>query len=205
MATKKQKRSNEKRTRKKKKGTRLLILACITLTVFGSLIFLFVTLFDSLYPPVTGKEGSAGREKLPVTLYFSDANERYLVPETRRIPKGGNSTEQAKELVKALLAGSKTNLVNTFPVTAELQSVKIDKSGLASVSFSKELVKAHPGGSASEMATIFSLTNTLAANLSDIKEVALLVDGRKISSINGHIDTRGSFTPNKDMLVPDVR
>jgi hypothetical protein len=203
MATKKQKRTTDIKTKKQKKSTRLVILAAITLTVFGSLIFLFVTLFDSLYPPVTGKGGTAAkREKWSVTLYFSDANERFLTPEKRQIPKEKDTAGQARELVKALLQGSKTQLVNTFPAHTELQNVKIEAGGKIYVSFNKSFVKNHPKGSTSEMATIYSLTNTLTANLPDIKEVTLLVDGKELSSIGGHVDTRHPFTTNKDLLAP---
>jgi hypothetical protein len=206
MATKKQKRTTEIKTKKQKKGTRLVILAAITLIVFGSLIFLFVTLFDSLYPPVTGKgERAAKREKWLVTLYFSDANERFLAPEKRQIPKEKDTAGQAQELVKALLQGSKTQLVNTFPAHTDLQNVKIEAGRKAYVSFNKSFVKNHPKGSTSEMATIYSLTNTLTANLPDLKEVTLLVDGKELSSIGGHVDTRHSFTANKDLLAPSAK
>jgi hypothetical protein len=206
MATKKQRRTSDLKTKKKRKGTRLLILSLITMAVFGSLIFLFVTLFDSLYPPVTGnKPGYAKREKWTVTLYFSDANERFLTPERRLIPKEKDVAGQVRELVKALLDGSKMKLVNTFPLKTEVQNVKIGDGGKAYVSFNKNLIRKHPGGSASEMATIYSLTNTLAANIPAIKEVILLVDGKELASIGGHIDTRRSFTPNKDLLAPSAK
>lgn len=207
MATKKQKRFTDIKSKKQKKSTRLVILAAITLTVFGSLIFLFVTLFDSLYPPVTGKgdKASARREKIPVMLYFSDANERFLVPEKRHIPKEKDTAGQAKEMVKALLEGSKTQLINTFPPHTELQSVKIEGDSKMYVSFNKSFVKNHPKGSTSEMATIYSLTNTLTANLPDIKEVTMLVDGKELSTIGGHVDTRRPFTNNKDLLAPSAK
>jgi hypothetical protein len=205
MATKKQKRSMEVKTKKKKKGTRLLILALMTLAVFGSLIFLFVTLFDSLYPPVTGKAGYAKREKWLVTLYFSDANERFLAPEKRQIPRDKDIAGQARELVKALLDGSKTKLVNTFPQKTEVLNVKIEDGKRALISFNKNLVRNHPRGSASEMATIYSLTNTLTANIPSIKEVKLLVDGKELESIGGHIDTLHPFVPNKDLLAPNPK
>jgi hypothetical protein len=207
MATKKQRRTTEVKRKKQKKGTRLLIISAITLFAFGSLIFLFVTLFDSLYPPVTGKgeRTHAKREKWTATLYFSDANERLLMPEQRQIMKDKDSAEQARELVKALLDGTKTNLVNTFPQKTELQSVKIEDGKRAYVSFNKNIIRNHPGGAASEMATIYSLTNTLTANIPNIKEVKLLVDGKEIASIGGHIDTRHPFAANKDILAPGAK
>lgn len=205
MVTKKQRRTGEVKRKKKKKGTRLLILLLITAVVFGALIFFFLTLFDSLYPPVTGKGSYAKKEKWVVTLYFSDANERFLMPEKRRIMKDKDSAGQVRELVKALLDGPKTKLVHTFPQKTELQSVKIEGGQRAVVSFNKNLIRNHPGGSASEMATIYSLTNTLTANILAIKEVKLLVDGKELESIGGHIDTRRPFVPNKDILAPGAK
>ncbi len=205
MATKKQQRITNVKMKKKRKGTRFLILSAITLTVFGSLIFLFVTLFDSLYPPITGKGNVPRREKWSVILYFSDANERFLEPEKRQIPKEKDIAGQARELVKALLDGSKTKLVNTFPLRTELQTVKIEDGQRAYISFNKTLLRKHPKGSASEMVTIYSLTNTLTANIPAIKEVVLQVDGKELESIGGHIDTRRPFVPNKDLLAPGAR
>lgn len=201
VATKKQRRTTETRNKKKRKGTRLLILALTTLAVFGSLIFLFVTLFDSLYPPVIGKAGHTKKGKWLVTLYFSDANERFLVPEKRLIPKENDSAGQVRELVKALLDGSKTKLVNTFPQKTVLQNIKIEDGKRAVVSFNKNLIRNHPRGSTSEMATIYSLTNTVTANIPSIKDVRLLVEGKEIESIGGHIDTRHPFIPNKELIA----
>ena len=204
MATKRQKKLGDIKKKKRKKGTRLLILSVMTLAIFGFLIFLFVTLFDTLYPPVTGKGEriSAEKEKWAVTLYFSNTNERFLVPEKRTIIKEKDSEGQARELIKALLDGSRDKLVPTFPQKTELQDVKIEDGKRAVISFSKNLIRNHPGGSASEMATIYSLTNTLTANIPAIKEVKLRIDGKDIASIGGHMDTRRPFTENKDILAP---
>jgi hypothetical protein len=153
-----------------------------------------------VFPPT--KNNVAKKEKYEVVLYFSDANERFLVPEKRFILKEESTEGKARELVKALLEGSKTKLVNTFPEKAVLESIKIDDKQTAYVSFDKNLIKFHPGGSASEMATIYSLTNTLTRNISDIKRVKFLVDGKDVESIKGHIDTRQPFSMNKDLLAP---
>jgi hypothetical protein len=50
MASKKQKRSIEVKTRKKKKGWRTLALSVTALAIVGLLIFFFVTLFDAVFP-----------------------------------------------------------------------------------------------------------------------------------------------------------
>ena len=125
MATKKQRRTDEVKHKKTQKKRRFLLLSAINVASVVFLAIFFITLFDYIYPPATGKYTAAKkRDKQEVTLFFSDANERFLVPEKRFIPKEKEPEEQAQEMVKALLAGSKTGLVNTFPEKAELQGVK---------------------------------------------------------------------------------
>jgi hypothetical protein len=196
MASKKQKRSIEVRTRKQKKGWRTLALSATALIVVGLLIFFFVTLFDALFP-TSGKGTAQRKEKREVILYFSDANERFLIPEKRFIPKEATDEEQAREIVKALLAGSKAGNTATLPSKADVQGVKIREDGTAEVSFNKAFVNAHPGSGTSEMATVFSLTNSLCTNIPVIKRVRILLDGKELASIRGHIDTRKPFTPRE--------
>jgi hypothetical protein len=83
-----------------------------------------------------------------------------------------------------------------------LRDVKVDKDGIAHVSFSANLTKLHPGGSTSEMATIYSLTNTLTADVPAIKAVKILLEGKELSSIKGHISTIAAFAPDADLFAP---
>jgi len=202
MATKKQRRTDEVRHKKTKKTRRFMLLSAIVVAFVVFLAFFFITLFDYVYPPASGKHTAAKkRDKQEVTLFFSDANERFLVPEKRLIPKDAEPAEQARELIRALLAGSKTGLVNTFPEKVELQDVKREGDTL-SVSFQDSLVTNHPGGSAAEMATIYSLTNTLTTNLPEIKKVRILIGGKPRESLKGHIGLMNPFTLNRELIAP---
>jgi hypothetical protein len=205
MASKRLRRTVEVKSKKQKKKMKKSVFLIVVSSLVGFLVFMFLTLFDYVYPPVNGK-GAAGkkREKQAVVLYFSEGNERFLVPEKRFIPKEEKASAQGRELVKALIDGSKTGLVNTFPEKVDVQHIRIENE-TAYVDFSKNLIKNHPGGSASEMATIFSLTNSLAENLPEIKKVKILVGGKEIPSIKGHIDTRQPFAPNKELIVQALK
>jgi hypothetical protein len=203
VGSKRQARSVDIKNKKKRKGVRVLILSLIVSCVLGFLVFFFLTLFDSVYPPVTGKGGKErSRERQQVTLYFSDTNERFLFPEKRYIPKDKTQEGQAKEIIKALVDGSKTGLVNTFPLKADIISVKIESDQTARINFGQSLAANHPGGSASEMATIYSLTNTLITNIPEIKIVKILIEGKDPESLKGHIDIRNPFTFNKEFIAP---
>jgi hypothetical protein len=206
MATKKERRTAETKSKKMRKGKRLAILSTIGVAVFGFLVFFFVTIFNMVYPPVGGMDGGQARkEKQAVILYFSDKNELFLVPEKRFLVTEKNPDVQARRLVKALIDGSKSGHVNTFPGKAEVKSVKIGSDQTAYVNFSRELLKSHPGGTTSEIATIYSLTNTLTRNIPSIKSVKILVEDKPIDSIKGHVSTQGAFRMEKDLIVEGSR
>lgn len=201
MSTKKQRRTDNFKDRKKKKSTRIAYLVAIVGGVVILLVLFFVILFDALFPPVD-IEAIKKKEKKIAEIYFSDGQERFLVGEKRHIYREEDAAGQAREVVKALLDGSKAGNVSTFPAHVNLRDVKLNKDGTAEVSFSADLTKLHPGGSAAEMATIYSLTNSLAANVPDIKAVKILVEGKALSSIKGHISTMNSFKPDPDLYAP---
>ena len=201
MSTKKQRRSENFKDRQKKKSTRIIYLVAIIGGVVLLLVIFFVILFDALFPPVD-MEALKKKKKIVAEIYFSDQQERFLVAEKRYIFEENDPEQQAREVVKALLEGSKTGHVNTFPANVTLRNIKLDKDGLAQVNFGSSLTKSHPGGSAAEMATIYSLTNTLTANIPDIKCVKILVEGKSLPSIKGHITTDRTFRPDPDLYVP---
>jgi hypothetical protein len=203
MATKKQRRTDEVKHKKTKKSRRVLLLSVIVVVSVVFLAIFFITLFDYIYPPATGKQTAAKkRDKQEVTLFFSDANERFLVPEKRFIPKESEPESQAREMILALIAGSKTGLVNTFPEKAELQGVKREGEDILSVNFRESLTANHPGGSTSEMATVYSLTNTLTTNLPAIKRIRILIGGKERESLKGHIGLRNPFMMNRELIAP---
>ena len=203
MATKKQRRTDEVKHKKTRKKRRFLLLSAIVVASVVFLAIFFITLFDYIYPPATGKYTAAKkRDKQEVTLFFSDANERFLVPEKRFIPKEKEPEAQAQEMVKALLAGSKTGLVNTFPEKAELQDVRMEGSDMLVVNFRESITAHHPGGSAAEMATLYSLTNTLTANIPTVKKVKILIGGRERESLKGHIGLQHPLTMNRELIIP---
>jgi hypothetical protein len=202
MATKRQRRTEEVRHKKTKKGRKVLLLSAIVVVSVVFLAFFFITLFDYIYPPAAGKHaGAKKRDKQEVTLFFSDANERFLVPEKRFVPKESEPDAQAKEIVQALLSGSKTGLTNTFPEKAELQGVTREGEDTLLVSFRESLVTNHPGGSAAEMATVYSLTNTLTTNLPEIKRIKILIGGKPKESLKGHIGLRQPFMMNRELIA----
>lgn len=198
MASKRQRRTDEFKTRKKKKTFRLFFILGAVLIGGGFLAFMFWALSDTIFPP-DAEEAAAKRERKEVVLYFSDANERFLVAEKRLIPKGKNVEAQAEEIVKALIEGPKLGKIRTIPAGAKLQGLRI-ADGTATLNFDNPFIEQHPGGTASEVATVYSLANTLTQNLTEIKKVRFQVGGKDVTTIKGHVDLREPIFPNKDLV-----
>jgi hypothetical protein len=201
MVTKKQRRFEEIKDKKKKKSTRIIYFSLILGGISVLLILFFVVLFNAIFPPVD-MDSLKKKQKQLVVIYFSDPQERFLMPEKRYVYIENDSAQKAREITKALLDGSKTGLINTFPTGVALKDVKVNDEGTAFINFSKNLTKLHPGGSTAEMATIYSLTNSVTENVSSIKKVKILVDGKELPSIKGHISTQKAFAPNPELFVP---
>ena len=202
MSTKKQLRSENIKEKKVKKSTKMFYLLLILGGGFVILVIFFVILFSALFP-TNDMDAMKKKDKIIVKIYFSDQQERFLKPEKRFVIKENDKALQAKEIVKALLEGSKNGLVNTFPKGVTVRDVKIADNGIAMVSFSKNLIKSYEGSSAAEMATVYSLTNSITQNIPDIKKVKILIEDKEIPSIKGHISTRKAFSPDLELIIPE--
>ncbi len=138
-------------------------------------------------------------EKKEVILYFSDTEGQYLIGEKRRILKKNDLKEEGKETINELIKGPKGRLIPTLPSRTKLLNLHVDE-GKARVDFNSALIKDHPKGSTAELMTIYSIVNTLTLNFPRIKRVQILIDGRPIETIAGHISLREPILPKLDLI-----
>jgi germination protein M len=150
---------------------------------------LFVSGCDTIADSPGGKE--------TVTLYFGDKDAMYLVPETRTIDKKDGTLEAA--VIEELLKGpQKEGSVPTIPEGTKVLSLTV-VNGVANVDFSKEFQTRHRGGSAGEIMTIYSVVNTLT-ELPGVEKVQFLLEGDKLESILGHMDTTVPIEPDSNLV-----
>lgn len=169
---------------KKGKKSLKMVLAVAALTLIAGIIAL-----------VWLAGGPAKKEMREVTLFFSDEDGLYLKSEKQQIEKG-EPVSEAASAVQALLNGPKDpKLGKTLPEGTKLLSVRID-GAVATVDLSAEVITRHEGGSSGELQTIYSVVNTLALNIPGIKEVQILVAGKKEETLAGHIDITQPLGPD---------
>jgi spore germination protein GerM len=198
------KRNPKKKGRKKsrkKSGTGKFLVFLIIVGVGLFLAYHFrQEIMDFLRPLSLRKPEKkvAVKEKKVVTLFFSEEEGEYLVGEKREIPRRDRVEEEARETIAELIKGPHGAFIPTVPSRAKLLTFQIDAQGLAKVNFDQTLSKEHPGGSSAEMLTLYSIVNSLTANFPQIKQVQILIDGKAVESIAGHISLKQpvSFNPS---------
>ena len=124
-----------------------------------------------------------------IKLYFPNEAGDGLQPVKVNIPSEDKYTQAVKELV----AGTKEpGLINIFPKGVKVRSVKVT-GNLATVDFSKELTHKFVGGSTGEQMLVSALVNTMT-EFPEIEQVLITVEGERIETIAGHLDTSEPFT-----------
>lgn len=180
-----------------------------SLLVFMLSLLLVVTALGGCKPasqgaPGTNKDTGTNQPQpatVEVTLYFSDDQAEYLVPEKRdlTIKEGASDELLASNIVNELIAGPKSqDLQPTIPTESKLLSLKINE-GIASVNFSDAIRSKHPGGSAGETMTMYSLINSLT-EINSIDKVQLMIEGKKVETLAGHMDTSEPLERNEDII-----
>jgi spore germination protein GerM len=141
-------------------------------------------------PPVT-----PGR-RIKARLFYVGADGTRLAGVEREVAYGEGTVEQARQIVEAQIAPVTEPLVSAVPPATRLRAIFVTDLGNAYVDFSRELVMGHSGGSTDELLTVYSIVNALTANLPAVKSVQLLVDGKQLETLAGHVDLRRPLDRN---------
>jgi hypothetical protein len=143
-------------------------------------------------PPVATSSG----RKIKARLLFLSEDGMHLTSVERDVAYGEGAPAQAEEIVKAQVAPAAAPLVSAVPPGTTLRALYLTASGDAYVDLSREVVSAHPGGSLDELLTVYSIVNALTMNLPAVKAVQVLVDGKEVDTLAGHVDLRRPLAKN---------
>ncbi len=135
-------------------------------------------------------------DKSVVHLYFSDKKNSFLIAEAWNLGHSDNPAEFGKIIVEALANGPRTGLMRTLPQGTTLNAFYVTRDGTAYVDMSDKIIQAHPGGIKSELFIIYSIVNSLILNIPEIDAVKILIGGRDVMTLAGHIDLRFPFKAN---------
>jgi spore germination protein GerM len=125
-----------------------------------------------------------------LNIWFASREEDALVLERRPVAPSQTPVDRVRASLQELIAGPKGNALRTVSAEMKIREVFIDDQGTAYVDFSEALSRTHPGGTWAEMLTLRSIIQTLVANVPEIKRVQILIEGREVETLAGHMDIR---------------
>jgi hypothetical protein len=152
-------------------------------------------------PPPASVIPEDGRKIKAHLFYVSDDGTR-LTSVEREVPYADPAVAQARQILEAQLAPATAPLVSAIPAGTALRAVFLTDQGSAFVDLSGEVAAAHPGGSINELLTIYTIVQALTANLPAITSVQVLVDGREVDTLAGHVDMKRPL-PRADQWVAE--
>ena len=143
-------------------------------------------------PETTGEQATRSTEerRIQATLFYTSPDGEALVPVNRSVPYGATPSEQARRILEAQLQTPTDGAVPAVPAGVGVRHVFLTPTGEAYVDFGPEIAKTHPGGSHSEALTVYAIVNALTTNLPDVTSVQILIEGKEVDTLVGHIDLR---------------
>ena len=145
--------------------------------------------------PSPGPAGAAAEppgpeRKINVTLFFISEDGLALVGVQREVAFDEAVSEQARRIVEAQLGAAPAPLARAMPEGTTLRSVFISANGEAFVDLSADVTTRHTGGALDELFTVYAVVNALTVNLPAVTRVQILIDGKEVDTLAGHVDLR---------------
>ena len=139
---------------------------------------------------VTPGAATAEGRRIQATLFYVADDGAELVPVQREVPYGATPSEQARHLIETQVAAAPQGQISAIAAGTKVRAVFLAARGEAYVDLSAEARSAHTGGSLNEALAVFAIVNALTANLADVKTVQILIDGKEVDTLAGHVDLR---------------
>jgi spore germination protein GerM len=134
------------------------------------------------------------------TLYYASPDGQTLAAVKREVPLADGVRAQGRQIIETQLDAAPAPYVSVVPAGTKLRAFYVTDRGDAFVDFSPEVSTAHPGGSTTERLTVYAIVNAIAANLSSVQRVQILIDGKEADTLAGHIDLRRPFERDTSLV-----
>ncbi len=144
----------------------------------------------------------ASGRKIKATLYHVSEDGLSLVGTEREIPFAEPIVEQARRIVEAQLgAAPPPGLASAIPAGTTLKALFLTVRADAFVDLSPEVTTSHPGGALNELFTVYAIVDAVTVNLPSISRVQILINGREVDTLAGHVDLRHPLQKNLKWLA----
>ena len=126
---------------------------------------------------------------ITLTLFFGAPDGDGLMREGRNVDSCGNAAECITVIVQELARGPMGDLDQTLPVQTVVRSVQTERD-VVTIDLEAGFAEGVPAGSSGEMVAVYSIVNSVIINFPAFSSVRLLLDGKPIEALRGHLDLR---------------
>ena len=140
-------------------------------------------------------------ESVDATLFYISDDGMQLVGFERRLERRTDPAAQARVILEAQLAEPPAPLLSPIPPGTRLLALYLSELGDVFVDLSEEVTLGHSGGSLEELFTVYAIVNALTTNLPAINAVQILVNGREVDTLVGHVDLQNPLERNMQWVA----
>jgi hypothetical protein len=144
----------------------------------------------------TGSATAAPERKITATLFYVGENGLTLDQVQREVTFGEAVADQARFIVQAQIQAAPAPYASAIPSGTKIRAVYVSEKGDAFVDLTGDLVSGHTGGALDELFAVYAIVNAVTVNLPAIQRVQILVDGKEVDTLAGHIDLRHPLSKN---------
>ena len=145
---------------------------------------------------LSGPAATGETRKIHATLFYVADTGNELIPVNAEVPFGDSPAEQARRIVEAQVQPPVEGTLSAIPAGTKVRAVYLTPHGEAYLELSADVARGHTGGSLDEALAVFTLVNALTVNLPDITAVQILIDGKEVDTLAGHLDLRRPIEPD---------
>ena len=138
---------------------------------------------------VTSKPAASETPHIAATVFYAAPEGDALMPIRREVPLAEGIVAQGRQILITQLEPPPSPYISAIPAGTTLRAFYVTDKGDAFVDLSG-LSTGHPGGSLTELLTVYAIVNAVTANLPAVQRVQILVDGKEVDTIAGHVDIR---------------
>jgi len=147
----------------------------------------------------TSKPAPNETPHIAATLFYATPEGDALTPIRREIPLAEGVVAQGRQILISQFEAPPSPYVSAIPKGTTLRAFYVTDKGDAFVDLSG-ISAGHPGGSLTELLTVHAIVNAVTANLPAVQRVQILVDGKEVDTIAGHVDIRRPLARDTSLI-----
>jgi hypothetical protein len=178
------------------------VLAVLAVTVVALAVVIMVVAPNFYRPAPAVVPGQAApapavpERKITATLFYVSEDGVSLMPVHTEVAFGDPVSEQARHIIEAQIAPPPAPHVSAIPAGTKVRAVYVSERGDAFVDLSGDIGAKHTGGALDELFAVYAIVNSVTVNLPAITRVQILVDGKEVDTLAGHVDIRQPLAKN---------